>query len=197
MLFVGIDPGLDGALVVLDAGGMIVQQEVLPVIPAGRGRRTYDVPGLVSMLKTLAETGDLCVTLEQALIFRGQGLASTAAGIGGQRLIEGILAALQIRFQVVHPKTWQRGILTGCAAKDSKAAAQIVAGRLWPHNSWLKSEACRTPHVGLIDAALLAEYGRRTFGCLFREERLPSVTGPVRRRRGAVGSLVSSEVQAS
>jgi hypothetical protein len=50
MLYVGIDPGLDGALVAVDSGGQIIQQAVLPVISADRSCRTYDVSGMVAPL---------------------------------------------------------------------------------------------------------------------------------------------------
>jgi hypothetical protein len=181
--FAGIDPGLDGALVVLDAKGAIVHQAVLPVISAGRGRRAYDVPGLVAALGSLGDAGDLFVTLEQALTIRGQGLASTAAGIGGMRLIEGIMSAFRIRYQIVHPRRWQKGMLTGCRAGDAKTAGRIVAGRLWPQHTWLRTPACTKPHQGMIDAALLAEYGRRVFDGLIRKEQTVLIGTRQRSRR--------------
>lgn len=194
--FVGIDPGLDGALVVLDAGGAVVQQEPLPVISAGRGRRIYDVPGVVTLLSSIGDAEELFVTLEQALIFRGQGIASTAAGIGGMRLIEGVVATLGIRYQIVHPRTWQTGMLTGAATGDPKSAARVVAGRLWPRQSWLRTPACTKPHQGMIDAALLAEYSRRTFGGIIREERLVP-PGTIGRAWGVGARTNSQEAHAS
>ena len=44
---------------------------------------------------------------------------------------------------------------------NTKAAALNVAKQIFPAETWLKSERCTKPHDGMIDAALLAEYGRR------------------------------------
>jgi hypothetical protein len=44
---------------------------------------------------------------------------------------------------------------------NTKAAALNVANQIFPGAQWLKSDRCTKPHDGMIDAALLAEYGRR------------------------------------
>jgi hypothetical protein len=55
---------------------------------------------------------------------------------------------------------WQKVMLPGCAKGDTKPAALARARQLWPAESWLASPRCSKPHDGMIDAALIAEYGR-------------------------------------
>jgi hypothetical protein len=44
---------------------------------------------------------------------------------------------------------------------DTKAAALNQANQLWPDNDWTATKRSRKPHDGMIDAALIAEAGRR------------------------------------
>lgn len=46
------------------------------------------------------------------------------------------------------------------AKGDTKPRALAKALQLWPGETFLASERCRVPHDGMIDAALIAEYGR-------------------------------------
>ena len=57
----------------------------------------------------------------------------------------------------VRPQEWQRVMLAGQPA----GSEYLVAARLWPQAEWRVSERSRKPHGGLVDAALIAEYGRR------------------------------------
>jgi hypothetical protein len=74
----------------------------------------------------------------------------------------GILAALEIPYQLVSPVTWKAALM-----KDSpkeKDASRIVADRLFPgqrENWWPLKK-----HHGRTDSLLLAEYGRRLSGVL-------------------------------
>jgi hypothetical protein len=45
---------------------------------------------------------------------------------------------------------------------DTKKTAKLVAKRLWPGQDFTKSARAYQPHDGKCDAALIAEWGRRT-----------------------------------
>jgi hypothetical protein len=52
-------------------------------------------------------------------------------------------------------------MLPGCKSGETKPRALEVASRTWPEEDWLATPRSSKPHEGLIDAALIAEYGRR------------------------------------
>lgn len=56
--------------------------------------------------------------------------------------------------------SWQRAMFGNVAKGDTKSHALDAARRLWPNETWLRTPKCKTPDSGLIDAALIAEYGR-------------------------------------
>jgi len=56
---------------------------------------------------------------------------------------------------------WHPEILGRIPKGQAKALAKAKVAELWPDESWLPSERASVPHDGLIDAALIAEYGRR------------------------------------
>jgi hypothetical protein len=74
--------------------------------------------------------------------------------------IRGVLESRGIRHHRITPQQWQKKMLPGCAKGDTKPAALAMAKRLWPSENWLASPRCSKPHDGMIDAALIAEYGR-------------------------------------
>ena len=57
--------------------------------------------------------------------------------------------------------SWQRAMLGKCEKGETKLEALAVARQLWPDENWFVSDRSKVPNSGLIDAALIAEYGRR------------------------------------
>jgi hypothetical protein len=70
-----------------------------------------------------------------------------------------MLAVKRCRMQRVTPQAWQRVMMPGCKAGDTKDRAYEAARRMWPGEQWLASERCKKAHDGGIDAALIALYG--------------------------------------
>jgi len=72
------------------------------------------------------------------------------------------------RYQTVLPKMWQKEFWTRpkMAKKerfDTKAAAFAAAIKLWPMADFTATERSTTPHDGIVDALLIAEWARRKF----------------------------------
>lgn len=154
MRVVGVDPGLSGAIAVIDQDEVVVHD--LPTLQVGAGtRREYDVPALVRLIREVA--GDVWFVERQQPVPEN---ASASYKIGlGQGIILGILAALGIPHQVVAPQVWQRELYAG-AAGAGKDRSMLVAGRLFPQ--------IRIPRHDWADALLVAEYGRRSVACDMR-----------------------------
>jgi hypothetical protein len=74
-----------------------------------------------------------------------------------------VLTLAKVRFIIVRPQEWQREFWKQPRGVkvDTKISALAAAKRLWPDETWLASQRCSVPNHNLVDAALIAEWGRR------------------------------------
>ena len=162
MIFVGIDCGLDGALVALQNG--VINFHDTPTLATGKGaRRTYDIPAMVKILDDLQQStvGEIAVALETQQAMPGQGVTSMFSTGFGFGVWQGLLGALKIRYELVHPLRWKKAMMPN--APKEKEASVIVASRLFPAETpHLKTARGRQLH-GRADALLMAEFLRRTW----------------------------------
>lgn len=153
--FIGVDNGLSGAIAVIKESGPIVLFDMPTLII--KEKRKYNIPGICEIFKLYGNAGAF-VTLEQAQPYPGQGVVSMFSTGYCYGVMQGILTALCIPFQIVPPQRWKSTFsLKGSEKKDCVPVAQ----RLFPFAEFI------TPRGRLIDgradAALLAEYGRRNY----------------------------------
>lgn len=158
MTIIGIDPGLDGAIACLTDKG--IRLYPMPTIKLDKGRQV-DAYQLAAALQIEALTGDRCyVILEKVHAMPKQGVTSMFNFGMSYGICLGVIGGLGLSHRLVRPQEWQASILKGYA----KGSEEAVAKGLWPNACWLASDKCRKPHSGLIDAALIAEFGRREVG---------------------------------
>lgn len=158
MIFTGIDPGLDGGI------AQIIDKNILldktPII----GGRDYDVQEMKRILLNAKESDELFCIIENQISMPGQGLSSTLQTGKGFGIWLGLLAGLEIPFQVVSAKQWQGKLFTGVNGKlDTKEKSEVIAKRLFPRADFRRSERARVANDGLTDAACIAEYARRIY----------------------------------
>lgn len=160
----GVDCGLTGGLALLDLGGGIISLRPFPVRSNGR-RKEVDLGELDRVILDARRAG-----YEVAVEDPG-GHARSASGLRSMTrcftAVETLCVARNLRHHVFDAKTWQRGFwarpkMPKGTKFDTKAAAFKAAGRLWPGERFLAGPRSTIPHDGLIDAALIAEYARRT-----------------------------------
>lgn len=164
-IHIGIDCGLDGGIAVLDNAGNIVYSIVMPTIQSGKGRK-IDLCALAGIMREFLNHKH-----KPTFIVENPGAhAPSAAGLRSMTYsfaaVETLLAAYQLKYHVVLSQKWQKAFWSKPKMPkgqkfNTKAAALNVAKQIFPEETWLKSERCTKPHDGMIDAALLAEYGRR------------------------------------
>ncbi len=126
-------------------------------------RDEYDLVGIRKWLKGFH--GDLFVTVEKSQPLPpkfGGGFANYQRGCSTGWAW--MLTALEISYQLVAPRTWQKVMHAGTSGTDTKQRSIIAAQRLFPRVDLRRSEKSRKLDDGLADALLLAEYGRRTHG---------------------------------
>jgi len=155
MVFIGIDPGLSGAVAALDAEGRLLWVEDIPTVKPEK-KTAYDVAGMVDLLLR-SEGATVCI--EQAQGMPGQGITSTFRIGEGFGLWRGMVAALRMPLLTVRPATWQKALFKGVATgSTTKEKSVSLAMQLFPGIA-LTPGRCRKPKDGRSDAALIARYG--------------------------------------
>ena len=118
MVYIGIDPGAKGSMCVISNGKVLFKD--------------FDLKDYSSTLKAFLDTDDteLIVAIEKVHAMPGQGVSSSFSF--GQRLgeLEGMLTALQIPYELVAPKDWQKAC--GIPAKSDKKGIASVIQKLYP-----------------------------------------------------------------
>ncbi|HXG77518.1 MAG TPA: hypothetical protein VNJ53_13210 [Gaiellaceae bacterium] len=161
MLVIGIDPGLDGALAVLEGSGECLELRRTPTLRVhGRAaRREYDLPAMAEMLRAWAAAApQVCAAVERVHAMPRQGVRSMFRLGYGLGIWEALLAAYRIPYDLVAPQRWQRVMLAD--GPRGKGARRLRALKLFPAYWDLLR---RRGNDGLADALLIAEYGRRAF----------------------------------
>ena len=151
----GIDPGLSGALCLLDADAKILTLLDMPTLRITKTRKQLDTVEIVRLLGNWRVLwGDMrCVMEEQQAMPNQSAQSGFKTGRGFGRL-EGILAARQIPFEVVLAKQWQKAMLGHVEKGTSKDRAKAKAQELYPLADLGRRKSQDRP-----DAVLIALYG--------------------------------------
>ncbi|TQV61938.1 MAG: crossover junction endodeoxyribonuclease RuvC [Halothiobacillaceae bacterium] len=150
-MILGIDPGLTGALAILDTQGRVSLLEDLPTVHRGSGKvkRELDPAGLTHLLRPHAPM--IRLALVEAVASRpGQGVASVFSLGHTLGVIHGVLAAMGIPWQPVTPSTWKKSAGLG----TDKEASRAMAARLYP-----SIQLHRKADHNLAEALLIARHG--------------------------------------
>lgn len=155
MQIIGIDPGKTGGIAIICArSAAIIDMIVMPEDPT-------------ELAEIFVErAGQYFVFVEKAQAMPKNGAVSMFNYGQGFGTILGILIAVKARFNLVPPKTWTKVLHVGATGKDAKAKSLQIARRLYPEQDFRdpESKTAKKPHEGLIDAVLIAEWGRRIYG---------------------------------
>jgi crossover junction endodeoxyribonuclease RuvC len=164
MIYIGIDPGLGGAVAVIN--GTDVKLFDTPTAETGKGTKRdyliasmsnflYEFSYVAKILKINRETA-FCV-LEAVHSMPKQGVVSSFSFGRGLGIWEGILSAYNISYVKVSPQTWKKAMLADMP-RDNKDSSRIAATRLFPNAADMLS---RKKDDGRAEALLMGEYGRR------------------------------------
>jgi crossover junction endodeoxyribonuclease RuvC len=157
--YIGVDNGLSGAITVLQ-NNKIIEMVTMPIIDSTKGKREYDISAIILLF---SKYPDATVVIEKSHAMPVLGVVQ-AFNFGRQYgIIVGIVAALKMRYHIVHARRWQKTMLADVNTKDTKQASAIVAQRLFPETNFRATERSKKIHDGLTDATLLAMYGVSNF----------------------------------
>lgn len=152
VLSIGIDPGLRGAVAVLDPTGALVALHDTPTLTlrTSRGsRQEYDIPGVVALLAHYVGS-QAHVILEESQAMPGQGTRSMFQVGLGVGVWLGILGALGLAHTRNRPHVWKRRLgLTSDKEQARLRAMQLFRG----------ADLRRRRDHGRAEALLLAWWG--------------------------------------
>lgn len=154
MIYIGIDPGMNGAVASLLPDGHLAVWDT-PTVPVKKGN-DYLVASMVQILQRARMVGDVAAVLEQGIAMPRQASTSTFKTGRGIGLWEGALAGLGIPYELVRPAQWKKAM--GMPAGSDKTASRSYAQRLFPASC---DQFQRVKDDGRAEAALLAEWRRR------------------------------------
>jgi crossover junction endodeoxyribonuclease RuvC len=150
----GIDPGLHGALALLDTE--FDENIVVRDMPIAKSSRRNELVGawLARIVRDLAPHE---VYLERVHALPRQGVSSSFGFGMTYGMTRGVLAALGIPTHLVTPNEWKRALRLGA----DKSAARAMAANLFARDASL---FVRVKDDGRAEAALLAYFGRHARG---------------------------------
>ena len=153
MTILGIDPGVNGAIVEMTPQGELIQIHDMPTLADGaKGRRAINAPLLASIVFKSHAIKAFCELVGPR---PGEG-AVGAFGFGRSRgVIEGVLAACGVPVIMVAPPVWKRAAGIG-AGKENKDSARSVAIARWPSQAELFARKC---DIDRAEACLIAVAG--------------------------------------
>ncbi len=159
-VWIGIDPGLKGAIAVVDENGAIVSLTPMPVDDDG-----VNAIEVMEMLMAWIDNAEAVkVVLEKGQAMPGQGVSSCFNYGYGCGALYAVCRCLKLQTTLVRPQTWTKVMHQGTDGGEAKDRSRVAAMRTWPEEKWGVEGRKKKPHDGLIDAALIAEWGRRVVG---------------------------------
>ena len=163
MIYIGIDPGLSGAVAVIQDTEAYFGEHRIDVydtptalVEGEKTKRKYLVPAMCRLLVQYAKRNDVLAVLEHVHSMPKQGVASSFCFGEGKGMWEGILAAFEIPTELVSPQRWKKAIMADQGKE--KSAARFKAMALFPS---LADHLKLVKHDGRAEALLMAEYGKR------------------------------------
>jgi Holliday junction resolvasome RuvABC endonuclease subunit len=160
-VFVGIDPGNEGAIVAIDTEKGLVYCTVMPTVDVGDSKKKniiVDALSFKQIVEDLMSEHNATFAIEVQQAFPEQGIASTAKTMRAFGIMEGILIGVGASYRLVRPKQWQ-AVRHGVTGVGKELSCRFVESEV-PALS-LRPGRKRTDHDGLADAACMALFIRR------------------------------------
>lgn len=148
MLTLGVDPGLSGALALINDSGEVELLADLPII-ADRSLKWIDGAALQSMLLDAIRGRQCRAVVERVSAMPKQGIASAFCFGVGLGSILATLQTLQLPIELVHASQWKRALGLG----SDKRASLDKARLLFP-----SADLHLAKHDGRAEALLLAHW---------------------------------------
>lgn len=172
MIYIGIDPGLTGALAVIYGEDGPVRVYDAPVFKTTkrvkvtkttekvRKKSELSEQAMAQLIREIVFDGPTklaaCAAIERVHAMPKAGASGMFSFGTGYGLWRGVLAGLGVPFDIVEPSRWKKEMMNGMGKQ--KQAAMFRALQLFPA---LAPDIRLKKHDGRAEALLIAEYRRR------------------------------------
>ena len=157
MKVIGIDPGLSGAIAVLEDKKVLGIFD-MPVMAEGKkNKRQLNSAQLVNVIKSnINQDEEISVVVEQVNAMPGQGVTSMFNFGQTFGAIKGVCAALKLPIYFVRPSKWKKHFELINSSKDSSRTKVI---EMYPT---LSDQLAKKKDVNKSDAILIARFFSET-----------------------------------
>ena len=157
MKIIGIDPGLSGAIAILENNKVLNIFEI-PVMSEGKkNKRQLNSAQLVKLLRdNITKNEEVSVVVEQVNAMPGQGVTSMFNFGQTFGAIKGVCAALGLPIHFVRPSKWKKHFELINSSKDSSRTKAI---EMYPA---LSNDLSSKKDVNKSDAILIARFYSET-----------------------------------
>ena len=157
MRIIGIDPGLSGAIAILE-DNKVIELFDIPVMPDGKkNKRQLNSAHLVKLIQdNIKGSQDVSMVVEQVNAMPGQGVTSMFNFGQTFGAIKGICAALGLPIFFVRPAKWKKHFELINSSKD---ASRTKAIEMYPQ---ISDKLSKKKDVNKSDAILIARYYSET-----------------------------------
>ena len=157
MIIVGIDPGLSGAIAILEDNKVLGIFD-MPVMAEGKkNKRQLNSSQLVNIITDNTDnTQEIAVIVEQVNAMPGQGVTSMFNFGQTFGAIKGVCAALKLPIFFVRPSKWKKHFELINSSKDSSRTKVI---EMYPS---LSNQLSKKKDVNKSDAILIARFFSET-----------------------------------
>ena len=157
MKIIGIDPGLSGAIAVLE-NNKVLNIFDMPVMSEGKkNKRQLNSAQLVKIIKdNIRNNEEVNVVVEQVNAMPGQGVTSMFNFGQTFGAIKGVCAALNLPIFFVRPSKWKKHFELINSSKDASRTKTI---EMYPS---LSDQLSKKKDVNKSDAILIARYYNET-----------------------------------
>ena len=158
MKIIGIDPGLSGAIAVLE-NNKVLNIFDMPVMSEGKkNKRQLNSALLVNLIKENINLNDeIAVVVEQVNAMPGQGVTSMFNFGQSFGILKGICSAMQLSMYFVRPAKWKKYFNLINSEKD---ASRTRAIEIFPYFS---GQLSRKKDSNKADAILIASFYYETY----------------------------------
>lgn len=157
-IYVGIDPGLSGAVAILE-NDKLLQCFKMPLYKKKNGKNAIDLNVLERHMPTYGK-----VYIEQQIPVTGQGISSTFLTGFNFGLLSGFFFGLGLIYEVMSSVKWKNLVLGKDRKEkykdiDIKEISVMKAKQLFPQETFLPTKKCKKPDHNMAEACLIAYYG--------------------------------------
>lgn len=168
VVFVGIDPGINGAVAALHDDGRCEVHGVPYVIV--NEKKSFDAAGMAKLIRSFGKNVMICIEAVHAM--PGNGAVSMFFFGRGLGVWEGVVGALGHPMRQITPQTWKKGFLQLTPQKgdkrprsvikaEAKKAALVLAREIFPS---MAESLKRSKDDGRAEALLMTLFYARQNG---------------------------------